>query len=262
MNSEMLCCAPPALRSPGLGTSTCFSAAVKAWHARVRTHQPGGSTSPLHTGAHTASSPCTRGARSHQPIARGNAHYVPPFAHGGARCPLPSHSPLHAALASPRPLLHSHTNSHPAHSPSPGRTHNRRARCPLPPHTHLPSHTRAHPASPPPAHSPPGPAAGRGGPACALPRSVPPRSAPPRPEARRQAGRNAFNGSQPVHQRQQVLALPAALGARLGHLQVPQDALQLRSPRRLLRRDTGSAPRAATGDGEALFVAEEEWLES
>lgn len=186
MNSEMLCCAPPALRSPGLGTSTCFSAAVKAWHARVRTHQPGGSTSPLHTGAHTASSPCTRGARSHQPIARGNAHYVPPFAHGGARCPLPSHSPLHAALASPRPLLHSHTNSHPAHSPSPGRTHNRRARCPLPPHTRLPSHTRAHPASPPqPTHRP-----ARQQEGAALPARCPARSRPVRPRpARRLGGR-------------------------------------------------------------------------
>ena len=240
MNSEMLCCAPPALRSPGLGTSTCFSAAVKAWHARVRTHQPGGSTSPLHTGAHTASSPCTRGC----PL-------PPSLAQPPARCP---HIP-------PPPSALTHQLP-PRTLPLP-RPHAQPQSSLPPPSAHPPS--LAHACTPrfaPPAHSPPGLAAGRGGPACALPRSVPPRSAPPRPEARRQAGRNAFNGSQPVHQRQQVLALPAALGARLGHLQVPQDALQLRSPRRLLRRDTGSAPRAATGDGEALFVAEEEWLES
>lgn len=171
---------------------------------------------PSTHGGTRCSSPCTR-----------SAHYLPPFAYRGARCSLPSHNHLRAALASPIPP-----------SALPPRTLSsaiQAARIPAPAAFAAPS---LRTSRSPQARSPPGPAAGRGGPA--LPRSVPPRSAPPRPAARRQAGKNAFNGSQPVHQRQQILALPAALRARLRHLQVSQDSLQLRSPRRLLRRDTGS----------------------
>lgn len=206
---------------------------------------------PLHTGCSLPPAHCTRECSLRPSLCTRGCPLPPSLAQPPARCPRipPPPSALTHQLP-PRTLPLPRPHAQPQSSLPP-------------PSAHPPS--LAHACTPrfaPPAHSPPGPAAGRGGPACALPRSVPPRSAPPRPEARRQAGRNAFNSSQPVHQRQQVLALPAALGARLGHLQVPQDALQLRSPRRLLRRDTGSAPRAATGDGEALFVAEEEWLES
>lgn len=160
----MLRCAPPAPRPPGLGTSTCFSAAVEAWHARVRTHQPGSSTSPLHMGARAA----------------------PPRAHGVLITSLPSHT---AVLAAPFPrittcaLLPSHPpsrllHSHPAHSVLPSKPH-------ASPHPQrLQPPPSAHPDPPKPAHRPARQQEG------AAPRAAPLRPAPfgPAPPGGSEAG--------------------------------------------------------------------------
>lgn len=158
--------------------------------------------------------------------------------------------PLHAQTNAPPALAHS------PHPPPPPRSPH--VRCPPPPLAHSPAPLLPFTRAPR-----PGSGVRRGRPSpCTLTRSPARARSPARPGGRkgrprlRTAPRRpprpapaVKRRSEPVHQRQQVLALPGARRARIRHLQLPQDAGELRPPPRLLRGETPrlSAPARLRG---------------